>query len=146
MDIEFGILPYPKMDEAQENYITSSHDTANVGAIPMTCGKADTMGAVLEVLARESAEDVVPAYYETALKVKYARDDQSSRMLDIIRYNISEVFPIAFGNYCNNLPLGYAFSNPLTGKKTDFVSNYVKYEAKAQTKLDELWEAFNSQE
>ena len=146
MDTDIGILPYPKMDEAQDNYITSSHDTANIGVIPMTCGKADTMGAVLEVLARESAKDVVPAYYETALKVKYARDDQSAQMLDIIRYNISCVFPVAFGNYCNNLPLGYAFSTPLTGKKTDFVSNYVKYEAKAQTKLDELWEAFNSQE
>ena len=146
MDIEFGILPYPKMDEKQENYITSSHDTANVGAIPMTCSKAETMGAVLEVLARESSKNVVPAYYETALKVKYARDDQSSRMLDLIRYNITEVFPIAFGNYCNDLPLGKAFSTPLQGKKTDFVSNYVKFEDKAQAKLDELWEAFNSQE
>ena len=146
MDIEFGILPYPKMDEAQENYITSSHDTANIGVIPMTCSKPDMIGAVLEVLSRESAKNVVPAYYETALKVKYARDDQSTKMLDIIRYNISEVFPIAFGNYCNDLPLGKAFSTPLGSKKTDFTSNYVKHEAKAQTKLDTLWEAFNSQD
>ena len=146
METDIGILPYPKMDEAQENYITSSHDTANVGVIPMTCSKADTMGAVLEVLSRESAKDVVPAYYETALKVKYARDDQSAQMLDIIRYNISTVFPVAFGNYCNNLALYNAFSVPLGGKKTDFVSNYVKFEEKAQAKLDELWEAFNSQE
>ena len=112
----------------------------------MTCAKADTMGAVLEVLSRESAKNVVPAYYETALKVKYARDDQSSKMLDIIRYNISEVFPIAFGNYCNDLPLGKAFSTPLQGKKTDFVSNYVKFEEKAQDKLDSLWEAFSAQD
>ncbi len=146
METDIGILPYPKLDESQENYITSSHDTANVGVIPMTCSKADTMGAVLEVLSRESAKDVIPAYYETALKVKYARDDQSAQMLDIIRYNISCVFPVAFGNYCTNLPLYNAFSLPLQSKKTDFVSNYVKYEDKAQAKLDELWEAFNSLE
>ena len=146
METDIGILPYPKMDEAQENYITSSHDTANVGVIPMTCTKLDTIGAVLEVLSRESAKDVVPAYYETALKVKYARDEMSAQMLDIIRYNISCVFPVAFGNYCNNLPLYNAFSMPLQGKKTDFVSNYVKYEEKAQAKLDELWEAFNAME
>ncbi|MBQ7983446.1 MAG: hypothetical protein IJ302_07745, partial [Clostridia bacterium] len=146
METDIGILPYPKMDAEQENYITSSHDTANIGVIPMTCAKGDTMGAVLEVLSRESAEYVVPAYYETALKVKYARDDQSSQMLDIIRYNISCVFPVAFGNYCVDMPLNYAFSAPLNAKKTDFVSNYIKYEDKAQAKLDELWEAFNSLE
>ena len=144
METDIGILPYPKMDQAQENYITSSHDTANVGVIPMTCTKLDTMGAVLEVLSRESAKDVVPAYYETALKVKYARDDQSAQMLDIIRYNISCVFPVAFGNYCQNMPLYNAFSIPLGAKKTDFVSNYLKFEAKAQAKLDELWDAFTS--
>ena len=144
METDIGILPYPKMDEAQENYITSSHDTANIGVIPMTCTKLDAMGAVLEVLSRESAKDVVPAYYETALKVKYVRDDQSAKMLDIIRYNIAEVFPIAFGNYCSNMPLNGAFSVPLGGKKKDFVSNYIKLEEKAQAKLDTLWEAFST--
>ncbi|MGM9625400.1 MAG: hypothetical protein ACI3XM_06790 [Eubacteriales bacterium] len=144
METDIGVLPYPKMDESQENYITSSHDTANVGVIPMTCGKFEMMGAVLEVLNRESAEIVMPAYYEKALKIKYSRDDASSQMLDIIRNGISCVFPVAFGNYCNDLPLGKAFSTPLTGKKTDFVSNYLKYEDAAQEKLDELWAAFDS--
>ncbi len=146
METDIGILPYPKMDEAQENYITSSHDTANVGAIPMTTSKFEMLGAVLEVLSRESAKSVMPAYYETALKVKYARDDASAQMLDIIRYNISCVFPVAFGDYCANLPLYNAFSIPLGSKKTDFVSNYVKKEDAAQKKLDELWAAFSSQQ
>ncbi len=146
METDIGILPYPKMDEAQANYITSSHDTANVGAIPMTTSKFETLGAVLEVLSRESAKTVMPAYYETALKVKYARDDTSAQMLDIIRYNISCVFPIAYGSYCANLPLYEAFSVPLGSKKTDFVSGYVKKEAKAQAKLDALWAAFSEQQ
>ncbi len=146
MDSDIGILPYPKMDEAQERYITSSHDTANVGVIPLTTSKFETLGAVLEVLSRETAKTVMPAYYETALKVKYIRDDASAQMLDIIRYNISCVFPVAFGNYCNDVPLYKAFSTPLGSKKTDFVSNYVKHEEKAQAKLDELWAAFSEQQ
>ena len=56
------------------------------------------------------------------------------------------MFPVAFGNYCENLPLYNAFSVLLQTGSTDFVSNYVKYEAKAQAKLDELWEAFSSVE
>ena len=144
MTYEIGVLPYPKFDEKQENYITSSHDTANVGVIPMTCTKFDTMSAVLEVLSRETNKSVMPTYYETALKIKYSRDDDSAQMLDIIRDGISCVFPVAYGNYCNNTPLYNAFSLPLQSKKTEFVSNYEKYSAKAQAKLDELWEAFTS--
>ena len=146
MEADLGILPIPKMDDSQENYITSSHDTTNVGVIPITCSKSDIIGAVLEVLSRESAENVIPAYYETTLKTKYVRDDQSAQILDIIRQNISCVFPVAFGNYCGNLALYNAFSAPLGSKSTDFVSNYVKHEKTAQAKLDELWEAFSSVE
>ncbi len=146
MEADLGILPIPKLDDLQENYITSSHDTTNVGVIPITCSKADTIAAVLEVLSIESAASVIPAYYETSLKTKYVRDDQSAQILDIIRQNISCVFPVAFGNYCENMPLYNAFSILLQNKSTDFVSNYVKYEDKAQAKLDELWEAFSSVE
>ncbi|MBQ3178124.1 MAG: hypothetical protein IJB52_09910 [Clostridia bacterium] len=146
MEADLGILPIPKMDDSQENYITSSHDTTNVGVIPITCSKSDIIGVVLEVLSRESAESVIPAYYETSLKTKYVRDDQSAQILDIIRQNISCVFPVAFGNYCGNLALYNAFSAPLGSKSTDFVSNYVKHEKTAQAKLDELWEAFSSVE
>jgi hypothetical protein len=146
MEADLGILPIPKLDDGQENYITSSHDTTNVGVIPVTCSRVDTMAAVLEVLSRESAKSVIPAYYETSLKTKYVRDDQSAQILDIIRQSISCVFPVAFGNYCENLPLYNAFSVLLQNGSTDFVSNYVKYEGKAQAKLDELWEAFNSVE
>ncbi len=144
MEADLGILPIPKMDDAQETYITSSHDTTNVGAIPITCTKADTMAVVLEVISRETAKSVLPAYYETALKNKYARDDYSAQILDVIRENISCAFPVAFGNYCDNMPLYNAFSALLKNKSTDFVSNYVKHEAGAQAKLDELWTAFNS--
>lgn len=146
MEADLGILPIPKMDESQENYITSSHDTTNIGVIPITCSKSDIIGAVLEVLSRESAENVIPAYYETSLKTKYVRDDQSAQILDIIRQNISCVFPVAFGNYCGNLALYNAFSVPLNAKSTDYVSNYVKHEKTAQAKLDELWEAFSAVE
>lgn len=144
MEADLGVLPIPKMDDTQENYITSSHDTTSIGVIPITCTKLSEIGAVLEVMSRESAKSVIPAYYETSLKTKYVRDGQSAQILDLIRQNVSCVFPVAFGNYCNNLALYNAFSMPLQSGSTDFVSNYKKYEDAAQAKLDELWEAFSS--
>lgn len=135
-----------EMDEAQEKYITSTHDITTVSVIPVTCVHEEPLGAVLEVLSRETAENVIPAYYETALKTKYIRDDQSAQMLDILRQNISCVFPVAFGGYCNNFPLNSVFYTLLKSKNTDFVSTYVSLEKAAQAKLDELWNAFSAEE
>jgi len=144
MEYDIGILPIPKMDDEQENYITSSHDTTIIGVIPITCTRSETIAAVLEVLSRETNKTVIPAYYEIALKTKYVRDSQSAQIMDIIRQNISCVFPVAFGNYCNDLPLKNTFSALLTSKSTDFVSTYTKLEGAAQKKLDELWQAFSA--
>ena len=146
MEAEIGILPYPKYDENQKTYVTPGSDVANVGVIPNTCQKLDTVSAVLEALCRATGDTVLPAYYETALKVKYSRDDATSQMLDLIRDGVSCVFPLAYGNYCENVPLYHAFTDPLVLKSTDFVSNYVKWETKAQAKLDELWDAFSTLE
>ena len=144
MEASIGILPYPKFDEAQKTYVTPGSDVANVGVIPMTCADLDTVSAVLEALCRETGETVLPAYYETALKIKYSRDDSTSQMLDIIRDGVSCVFPLAYGNYCENVPLFHAFTDPLQNKSVDFVSNWEKWEAKAQAKLDALWDAFTA--
>ena len=142
MEYEIGILPYPKMDEAQPSYISSSHDTTEIGCIPVTCGQFDMTCAVLEVLCRETQKIVLPAYYETGLKVKYSRDDLSSQMIDLIHDNIGGSFALAYGSSVNDVFLKNTFYNPLDAKKTDFVSTYTKVEKAAQKRLDKIVAAF----
>jgi len=84
MEDDFGIIPMPKYDEYQENYTTYSHDGSSAFLIPITNSTPDTTAAVLEAMAAETYRTVTPAYFEIALKEKYSRDDESSRMLDII--------------------------------------------------------------
>lgn len=141
---EVGILPYPKFDEAQENYISSSHDTTEIGVIPITNTKFDTTCAVLEVLNRETQKYVLPAYYETGLKVKYTRDDYSAQMIDIIHDNIGGSFALAYSNSCSDIFMKSSFYNLLIEKRTDFVSNYTKLESAAQAQIDKMVESFNS--
>jgi hypothetical protein len=88
-DFDFGILPFPKLDENQERYKTSSQDGHTIFCIPATARNSEKIGAVAEVLAAESYRSVVPAFYDVALKTKYARDEESSAMIDIIRQGIS---------------------------------------------------------
>ena len=84
-ETDFGILPFPKLDEAQENYYTTSRDGRTMFVIPVDVKDADFAGLITEALAVASHKYVIPAYYDVTLKTKAARDNESSEMLDIIR-------------------------------------------------------------
>ena len=80
----FIILPIPKYDEAQDGYGVMFEAGSRISVIPTTITKPDMVGAVLEAMNFYSLKNVVPAYYEVSLKQKYARDEESIRMLDLI--------------------------------------------------------------
>ncbi len=90
MKQEFGVVPMPKYDEAQKEYRTLLHDQFTVFSILTTVGekRLDEVGAVLEAMASISYKTVRPAYYETTLRTKIAKDPQSAEMFDIIVDNI----------------------------------------------------------
>ncbi|MBR4205084.1 MAG: hypothetical protein IKQ92_06380 [Clostridia bacterium] len=83
MDYDFGILPFPKFDEQQENYESriSFFDTS---VIPVTVPDSEMSSIVLEALTCWSFNKVIPAYKDVALKSKFARDEDSSKMIDLI--------------------------------------------------------------
>jgi hypothetical protein len=83
VEIEFGIIPYPKLDERQENYI-SRMEYYMAMQVPVINPDPARAGIMLEALNSLSARTIIPAYYEVALKTKYARDDESAEMLDLI--------------------------------------------------------------
>jgi len=98
MDTDFGILPFPKYDQAQENYLSLVN--ASIGsalAVPVTANPEEA-GAVLEAMAYEARYTLLPAYYEITLKGKITRDDDSEAMLNIIfsnmTYDIGGVYDI----------------------------------------------------
>lgn len=138
----YGVVPYPKLNESQKEYITSSHDTTCVGAIPSISTRLDETSAVIEMLSEESG-GVMDKYYEDSLKVKFSRDDDSWEMLDYVRNNISNVFPVAYGSYCNSFPLEQCFSKPLQTRSETFASAHDPYVGGAQARLDELWNMFS---
>ena len=84
MDDAFGIIPMPKLNEAQETYTSYIHDGSSAFTIPVTAQKTDVTAAFLEAMSAESFRTVTPAYFETAIKAKYSRDSETSQMLDLI--------------------------------------------------------------
>lgn len=94
METDFGILPMPKFDKEQKEYFSIvSTGSANTISIPVTAD-AERSGAVIEALSAESHYILTPAFYDTVLKTKAARDDDSADMLDIIFAN--RIFDVAY--------------------------------------------------
>jgi hypothetical protein len=87
----YGIVPLPKFDENQQINRSAIHDSFSAFSIPNFNFNDDELamiGAVLEVMASQSFKTITPAYYEQALKGRYANDPQSVAMLDHITQNV----------------------------------------------------------
>ncbi|MBE6610903.1 MAG: hypothetical protein E7632_00305 [Ruminococcaceae bacterium] len=87
MEDEYSILPYPKWDENQKSYMTMVDGSHSVLGVPVTVTDTEMVGIVTEALCAESYKQVVPAYYDVALKVKGARDEVSVQILDLLVEN-----------------------------------------------------------
>ncbi len=144
MEGDYAVIPFPKFDETQENYLALIHDVATLVCVPTTCDKLDTVAAVLELLAYEGYNTVAPAYYEVALKTKYIRDNQDEAMqiMDIIHDASTSDFAYIY-NYALN-SIGLIMREVLGSKKGDFASTYAKKEVKTQALLDQLIEVYTS--
>jgi len=81
---DYGIIPQPKWNEAQDGYRAFVDGYHQLLQVPVTVVNTEMLGIVTEALCAESWKTVVPAYYDVALKVKGARDEQSIEMLDLI--------------------------------------------------------------
>ncbi len=144
MEAEIGIIPYPKQDEAQANYNTVVHDTAEVGAIPATAADPEISGAICQALCRATHETVLPAYYEMSLKIKYARDDHTSAMIDRIHDGITDMFTMAYcGEFVNDITT-WTILEPLQKNGDSITSAYEKREAAAITGLADLVTTFEA--
>ena len=82
VDFYYGILPNFKLDENQEFYLTNGGGGPQ--CIPVTCGNPDRAALIMEALNAEGYKQVIPAYYETAVKHKMTSDEDSAEMLDLI--------------------------------------------------------------
>ena len=140
MEDDYGFLPYPKLDETQRAYHSLVADNALIGSVPSASQNLDKIGAVLEVLSSETWRTVMPAWYETSLKIKYSRDNVAAQIIDLIHDSTTTNFI-------------YAYSNPLSGtgqimrgmvadNNTDYASAVAKKEKVSKKSLEKVIAAY----
>ena len=145
-EVEFGFVPYPKWDEAQKEY--HSMDFGGLMCVPTTITDPEMVGTVLELLAWDSDNNVVPTYYNTLLEGKFAQDETAASMLrlifDSICYEVGGNY-FGFSGGFNNL--FYAVSNvAFRNNSSDFASFYAKNEKSANMTIEKFYEALDEVE
>ena len=131
-DVEFGILPIPKKDTAQKNYISLSSDRAVYFAKDLK--DPEMTGVITEALAALSEKHLEPAYYEKALKGRSTYDTKSKKVLDII-YN-SKVVDLEISYKWGEL--GDLIGKATVGHNDAYVSDYASSTGFAKAKIGKL--------
>lgn len=136
MDVEFGLLPYPKYAES-ENYAPC---TAGIFlpmiVVPVTNTELEDTGFFMEAYAYEGWANLVPAYYDVILQGKFASDNESGEILDYVYGNIT----YDIGNIYNFDSFTSAIGGLSKSMDTDFASFIAGRLSPLQAAIDALVE------
>ena len=138
MEDDFGLVPYPKLDEAQADFISFNLGTAYMAIIKSAKNPAMS-AAVMEAFSAENCKSVVPVLYEDALKDKYSRDPVAAEMLDILKRTVH--FDFAFVNDAALNALCNVYFNAINDKKP-LSSTYQSQKKLTERLLDKLMRSY----
>ena len=108
--------------------------------VPKDAKDVEMTSIILEALAAESYKNVVPAFYNVALKTKGARDDESSEMIDMIRDGLTFDF-----GYLNSGALGgvgHLWVNLIRNDNDDVASEYAANEPTYKDNLEKILKVY----
>ena len=138
-EFKYGIVPYPMLDEQQGTYYSGY--TERFMVVPYTCEDPDMVGTIIESMSAEGYRQVLPAYYETALKGRYTHDSESVQMLEIIRE--ARVIDFAYV-YGNDKCCSRGLYSRIKDQNKDYASYVEGLRAAGEARLAELTEVFSS--
>ncbi|MHB1153320.1 MAG: type 2 periplasmic-binding domain-containing protein [Eubacteriales bacterium] len=135
MEDDYGIIPVPKNTKSQEKYKTSCNTWLfNAVAVPSNITDSESVGLVMETLARYSYTELIPAVCEITMEGKMTRDEESVEMLKIIYQN-----PVFDFNTIFDFGGSHSLVNAcILGRKDDFVSGYAALESKMKTEIEKM--------
>ena len=141
---EFGILPFPLMTPEQDTYYTfSSAKWAYCAVIPTSLEKeeAEFSAFMLDVMAFGGMKHITPAYYETTLKYRDLRDNESGEMLDLVFSNVVYDLGIIydFGK------IGGLIETLMKTNSTNIASTFESNEDAILADIDECIDSFDIQ-
>ena len=146
MDDAFGVLPQPKFDETQENYLSAVQmEWSEAMGIPSTLAgeTLEMTGVLLEALSAVSSSTTYPAFIEEIMLAKKAPDAESADILRMIHdnllYDVFGIFKIG--------GIDQAVMDNLYKKQgKDFMSTIEKRRSRVETDYEKLIDSYSNME
>ncbi len=141
-DVVYGALPMPKLDEQQAQYNGGATDRPF--AIPITVSEnLEKVGIITEALNIEGYKQVFPAYYETAMKSRYADGNDDAEMIELIHDNVIISFTYLYGNYKSAYNIMFENLFCSGTPNTDVASWAAKNESAQIARVEEIQEFYD---
>ena len=140
---DYGILPNPKYEESQENYLGLVNGSASMACVPCSLDEENLAisGFMLEALASTSYYMTTDTLYEVVAKSKNARDPESAEMVDIIIRH--KVFDFGYSHYSNgDWPCFNVVQTALQSGKTSIVKDITNSEKNTKKELKKILKSY----
>ena len=143
-ETDFGILPYFKYDEAQQNYYTTAQDAYSTMSVMATSTHLSEVGIVFEEWNYRSYMDILPVYCEVVMKTRYLVDAESGMIFDLIRNSIKFDTGMVYGSEIDNIGT-FTRSIVRSGNNT-FASKYKVQQKVYENKIKQLLKYFDARQ
>ncbi len=137
MEGKWGVLPYPKLDDVQNDYISPTHDTTEVGAIPRICSDKESVLQLLEYLGLLTSRTVMTEYYDNLLQSRYSKEPVVKELVTIIHDHLGGAFVVGYNNAAKNGLLWEPFYKPVILDR-DFSAYYPSYSTALKGNLETI--------
>jgi len=141
MTSEYMIMPMPKYDEAQSDYVSPFGTTASMLLIPLTAAEPENTAMIIEYMGYLGEKNICPVYVEQTLKLKYATDPKVMEMVQFIIDRAAFTLTQAMIWNCEagaNFRNMYAFGELNTVGSPNVASFYSSYRRVWQKQLDNI--------
>ena len=103
LDLNYGLLPYPKYRKNVQEYYTMVGAGTNLYGVMRNTSEenAERISIILEAMAWEGHDKVLPLYYDTVLSYQALKDEDSIEMLHIIHDSLIWDFGYFYSKACN---------------------------------------------
>lgn len=98
----YGLVPGPKFTSDQPSYCTNMRNTFNFYAVNKMSKNVSEATCVIEAEASASYRGVTPILFELTMKSRYADNDVSAKMFDIVRDGVVFDFGRLYGYSLTN--------------------------------------------
>ena len=139
---DFGIVPTPKWDTAQETYRTKLNDRYTIWCLPKSLAKAEEQftAHITDALCAESSEVMYYKYYEEILKGRYTKDAKTKEMVDLVMLHPHFDTAIQFGTFIGSYT--YMPRYLIYDMTMDIASTYDSAVNNLEAKLQEIYNCY----